>query len=88
VGASLLVAGVLGFVAGTLGGNEAGRLLGEALADTDREFVVETAQALVDGVFAALNTNFLVVAGAGVVLLLVSLAVDRRRPAVIPAGWR
>ena len=88
VGASLLVAGVLGFVAGTLGGNEAGRLLGEALADTDREFVVETAQALVDGVFAALNTNFLVVAGVGVVLLLVSLAVDRRRPAVIPAGWR
>lgn len=88
VGASLLVAGALGFVAGTLGGDEAGRLLGEALADTDQEFVVETAQALVDGVFAALNTNFLVVAGAGVVLLLVHLAVDRRRPAVIPAGWR
>ncbi len=88
VGVSLLVAGVLGFAAGTLGGSEVDRLLGDALADTDQELVVETAQALVDGVFAALNTNFLVVAGAGVVLLVVYLVVDRRQPGVVPAGWR
>jgi hypothetical protein len=88
VGASLLVAGVLGFVAGTVGSGEADRQLGDALADADQEFVVETAQALVDGVFSGLNTNFLVVAAAGVALLAVYVVVDRRQPEAIPAGWR
>jgi hypothetical protein len=88
VGASLLVAGVLGFVAGTVGSGEVDRRLGDALADADQEFVVETAQALVDGVFSGLNTNFLVVAAAGVVLLAVYVVVDRRQPEAIPAGWR
>lgn len=88
VGASLLVAGVLGFVAGTVGSGEVNRLLREALADADQEFVVETVQALVDGIFSALNTNFLVLAGIGVVLLVVYFVVDRRQPEAIPAGWR
>ncbi len=88
VGASLLVAGVLGFLAGTVGSGEVDRLLQEALADADQEFVVETARALVDGIFGALNTNFLVVAGVGVVLLVVYFVVDRRQPAAIPADWR
>jgi hypothetical protein len=79
---------VLGFVAGTVGSGEVDRRLGDALADADQEFVVETAQALVDGVFSGLNTNFLVVAAAGVVLLAVYVVVDRRQPEAIPAGWR
>lgn len=88
VGSGLLVAGVLGFVAGTVGSGEADRLLQDALADADQEFVVETARALVDGIFSALNTNFLVVAAIGVVLLVVYVVVGRRQPAAIPAGWR
>ena len=88
VGASLLVAGVLGFVAGTVGSGEVDRLLEDALADADQEFVAETVRALVDGIFGALNTNFLAVAGVGVVLLVVYIVVDRRQPAAIPADWR
>jgi len=85
---SLLVTGVLGFAAGTVGSGEVEQQLREALADVNQEFVVETAQALVDGIFSALNTNFLVVAAVGVVLLVVYFVVDRRQPAAIPAGWR
>jgi len=88
VGVSLLVTGVLGFAAGTVGSGEVEQQLREALADVNQEFVVETAQALVDGIFSALNTNFLVVAAVGVVLLVVYFVVDRRQPAAIPAGWR
>jgi hypothetical protein len=88
VGASLLVAGVVGFVAATVGSGQVRQRLREAFADADQEFVVETAQALVDGVFSALTTNFLVLAGIGVVLLVGYFVVDRRQPAAIPAGWR
>jgi len=88
VGASLLVAGVLGFLISTLASGWGRQRLEEIFADADQDFVVETAQALVDGIFSALNTNFLVVAGIGVVLLVVYFLIDRRQPEAIPAGWR
>ena len=88
VGASLLVAGVVGFIAATVGSGQVRQRLQEAFADADQEFVLETAQALVDGIFSALTTNALVLAGIGVVLLVVYFLVDRRQPEAIPAGWR
>lgn len=88
VGGSLLAAGLIGFLVVTVASSQVRSRLEEVFTDVDQEFVVETVQALVDGIFSALNSQFLVIAAVGAVLLVVYVLVDRTQPEAIPAGWR
>jgi hypothetical protein len=76
LGASLLAAGVLGFLARSVARGPVDSAVAEATADADR-FVETTATALVDGVFGALGTQLLASVAAGVVLVAVGVALRR-----------
>jgi len=87
LGASLLVAGVVGILAGALTREPALDIVRDAAADAE-PFVRSTAVALIGGIFETVTRQSLVLAVAGLVFVAVWVALTRLEPETIPRRWQ
>lgn len=87
LGVSLVTVGVLGLLAGLVGGNVATDAVANALSGGE-EFVRTTAVAMVDGLFATYTQQSILFLLAGIAFVGLWFAIRRYEPAQVPDDWR